>query len=302
MSATLAILAAGMGSRYGGLKQVDSVGLNGEAIIDFTIYDALKAGVDRVVFIIRKEHHELFKENFGDKIAKFVKVDYAFQDINDLPDGLIVPSERTKPWGTTHALLACRDIIKDEPFIICNADDFYGRSAFEKVVSFFKESKDENEYAACAYKVENTLSDNGSVTRGMCEVKDGYLSNIKECYNIQKEGDDIIFEENETKLSWPKGVGVSMNFWGFKPSVFKKLEKIFESDIKEGIKTNPLKYEALLPNHIGELIKNDEAKVRVLVSNDVWFGVTYKEDKPKVMEEIAKLQSNGTYPVKLWEK
>ena len=302
MNATLVILAAGMGSRYGGLKQVDSVGLNKEAIIDFTIYDAIKTGFNKVIFIIRQEHYELFKANFGDKIAKFVKVEYAFQDIADVPEGVKIPDGRTKPWGTTHALLAARDLIKDEPFIVCNADDFYGRNAFEKMMAFFESSSDADEYAACAYKVENTLSDNGTVTRGMCEVQDGYLSDIKECYNIKKEGDEIVYEVDGAYQKWPSGVGVSMNFWGFKPSVFEKIALIFKEEIVKAVKENPLKYEALLPNHVGVLVKQKQAKVKVLVSDDVWFGVTYKEDKPKVMDEIAKLQSSGIYPVKLWEK
>ena len=227
MKPTLVILAAGMGSRYGGLKQIDKVGSGGEAIIDFTMYDAIKTGFKKIVLIIRKEHEELFEENLIKHVRPFVEVEYAYQDLNDIPEGLSVPEGREKPWGTTHALLACRNIVKEDPFVICNADDFYGRNAFEKVMAFFKESTDDKEYCMCGYRLYNTLSDNGTVTRGFCENKDGYLSNIKEVMQIKKDGDKAAYLEDDKWISCDPNVTVSMNFWGFKPSIFASLNELF---------------------------------------------------------------------------
>ena len=305
MKKTLVILAAGMGSRYGGLKQVDTIGSNGESIIDFTIYDAIKAGFEKLVLIIREEHKEIFEANIVKKVKPFIEVEYAFQDINDIPKGNVVPIDRKKPWGTTHALLACRHILKDDPFIICNADDFYGKDAFVKVAKFFEESNKENEYCMVGYKVENTLSDNGTVTRGVCQKDDnGYLTSIKETMNIKwnDKHDGVEYEENGAYLPLAMGTPVSMNFWGFKPSIINKMEEIFERELPIGIKENPLKYEALLPNHVGYLIKDKEADVKVLTSNDSWFGVTYKEDKASVAAKIQEFKDKGLYPFDLWAK
>ena len=278
MKKTLVILAAGMGSRYGGLKQVDTLGSNGESIIDFTIYDAIKSGFEKLVLIIRKEHEEIFEEHIVKKIRPFIEVTYAFQDINDIPEGNTVPEERKKPWGTTHALLACRNILKDDPFVICNADDFYGRDAFEKVSKYFDETTDDNEYCMVGYKVENTLSDNGTVTRGVCQKdENNYLTSIKEVMNIKwnDNHDGVEFEEDGTYLP---------------------------AELPEGIKSNPLKYEALLPNHVGFLVNDNKAKVKVLTSEDSWFGVTYQADKPSVVAKIQSFKDNGTYPFDLWKK
>ena len=304
MKETLVILAAGMGSRYGGLKQIDGVGNHNEPIIEFTIFDAIKAGFKKVVLIIRKEHEQAFEESLVSKIRPFVEVEYAFQDIHDIPENVEIPADRSKPWGTTHALLACRNILKDDPFVVCNADDFYGRNAFEQVMKFFHESTDENEYCMVGYKVENTLSDNGTVTRGVCQKdENGYLSSIKEVMNIKwnDNHDGVQMEDAGEYKPMEMGSPVSMNFWGFKPSIISKLNNIFVKEIPEGVKNNPLKYEALLPNHVGVIVNNGQGKVKVLTSNDSWFGVTYKEDKPKVVAKIQALKDNGTYPDELFK-
>lgn len=305
MKKTLVILAAGMGSRYGGLKQVDTLGSNGESIIDFTIYDAIKAGFEKLVLIIRKEHEEIFEEHIVKKIRPFIEVAYAYQDISDIPEGVSVPEERKKPWGTTHALLACRHILKDDPFVICNADDFYGRDAFLKIAKFFDENTGDSDYCMVGYKVENTLSDNGTVTRGVCKKdENNNLTAIKEVMNIKwnNNHDGVEYEENDKYLPMEMGTPVSMNFWGFKPSIISKFETIFKNELPEGIKNNPLKYEALLPNHVGVLIQNKEANVKVLTSNDSWFGVTYQADKPSVVAKLQSFKDNGTYPFDLWKK
>ena len=303
MKETLVILAAGMGSRYGGLKQIDGVGNHNEPIIEFTIYDAIKTGFKKVVLIIRKEHEQAFEESLVKKIRPFIEVEYAYQDLHDIPSNIEIPADRTKPWGTTHALLACRNILKGDPFVVCNADDFYGRNAFEQVMKFFHESNDENEYCMVGYKVENTLSDNGTVTRGVCKKdENGYLSSIKEVMNIKWNDthNGVLMQENDNYVDMQMGSPVSMNFWGFKPSIINKLNDIFVKNIETGVKNNPLKYEALLPNHVGIIVNNNQGKVKVLTSNDSWFGVTYKEDKPFVVSKIQALKDNNTYPDQLF--
>ena len=302
MKETLVILAAGMGSRYGGLKQIDGVGNHNEPIIDFTIYDAIKTGFKKVVLIIRKEHEEAFEESLVKKIRPFIEVEYAYQDINDVP--IEVPEGRVKPWGTTHALLCCRNILKDDPFVVCNADDFYGRNAFEKIMQFFHDGINDDTYCMVGYKVENTLSDNGTVTRGYCKAdENGYLASINEIMNIKWNDthDAVLYEENGEYKPLEMGSPVSMNFWGFMPSVLDRLNELFVEQLPEGVKNNPLKYEALLPNYVGDVIKRYDCNVKVLTSNDSWFGVTYKEDKPVVVAKIQALKDNGTYPDNLWE-
>ena len=305
MKETLVILAAGMGSRYGGLKQIDTLGSNGESIIDFTIYDAIKTGFKKLVLIIRKEHEQIFEEHLVSKIRPFIEVEYAYQDINDIPNGIEIPKERTKPWGTTHALLACRNILKNDPFVVCNADDFYGRDSFNKVMDFFHSSNNDDEYCMVGFKVENTLSNNGTVTRGVCKKDEqGYLKDIKEVMAIKwnDNHDGVVYEDKNTYVKMENGTPVSMNFWGFKPSVIKNLNKTFNEEVENGIKNNPLKYEALLPNHIGKLISNNTAKVKVLTSDSSWFGVTYKEDKEYVVSKLQEYKDNGVYPFDLWKK
>ena len=299
MKETLVILAAGMGSRYGGMKQIDGVGSHNEPIIEFTIFDALQAGFKKVVLIIKKEHQEVFEENLVKKIRPYIEVEYAYQDLNDIPEDVLIPTERVKPWGTTHALLACRDILKDDPFIVCNADDFYGRDAFNKVMHFFHEEYDDNIYCMVGYKVENTLSDNGSVTRGLCEKnREGYLTSIKEVTEVRwnEKHNGVLYNDQGKEKEMPLGTPVSMNFWGFKPGIIPLLKRIFVAELPSGIDKNPLKYEALLPNHVGVLVNNGDCKVKVLTSEDSWFGVTYKEDRPTVVAKIQSLKDDGTYP------
>lgn len=299
MKETLVILAAGMGSRYGGLKQIDGVGNHNEPIIEFTIYDAIKTGFKKIILIIKKEHEEAFEEAIVSKIRPYIEVEYAYQDLNDLPEGFAVPEERVKPWGTTHALLSCRELLKEDPFIVCNADDFYGRNAFEKVMDFFHNGISDDTYCMVGYKVENTLSDNGTVTRGYCQSdENSYLTNIKEIMNIRwnEKHDGVEYEDNGEYKPMDMGSPVSMNFWGFLPSAIDKLYIVFKEELPQGIKNNPLKYEALLPNHVGVMINKGVCKVKVLTSNDSWFGVTYKEDKPVVVAKIQELKDNGTYP------
>ncbi len=303
MKETLVILAAGMGSRYGGMKQVDGVGSNGEPIIEFTIYDAIEAGFKKVVLIIRKEHEEIFEDVLVKKIRPFIEVEYAYQDLNDIPQGIEIPAERVKPWGTTHALLAVRNIMKEDPFIICNADDYYGKDAFNKVMEFFHEDAKENDFCMVGYKVENTLSDNGTVTRGVCQKNaEGYLTKIKEVMNIRKAECGAEYEENGAYIPLEKGTPVSMNFWGFRPAVLPLMKELFDSTIAEGIKNNPIKYEALLPNDVGKLVETGKCSVKVLTSNDSWFGVTYKEDKPNVVAKFKNFKDTGMYPENLWSK
>ena len=304
MKETLVILAAGMGSRYGGLKQIDGVGNHNEPIIEFTIYDAIRAGFKKLVVIIKKENEEAFEEAIIKKVRPYIEVEYAYQDLNDIPENVTIPEGRVKPWGTTHALLSCRDILKEDPFVVCNADDFYGRNAFEKVIEFFHDGIDDDTCCMVGYKVENTLSDNGTVTRGVCQTsEDGYLTSIKEVMNIRwnENHDGVEFEEDGVYKPLAMGTPVSMNFWGFTPATIGRLNTIFTNEIEEGIRNNPLKYEALLPNHVGDMVRNNECKVKVLTSNDSWFGVTYKEDKPIVVTRIQALKDDGTYPDILFE-
>ena len=303
MKETLVILAAGMGSRYGGLKQIDTVGSNGESIIDFTIYDAIRAGFKKLVLIIRKEHEEAFESHLVSKIRPFIEVEYAFQDLHDIPEGFTVPEGREKPWGTTHALLACRNILKDDPFVICNADDFYGKDAFKKVYDWFQEENGEKEYAMVGYRIKNTLSDNGTVTRAVCQPdEEGYLSGIREIMKIHKTPEGAAYEEGSSLVALDPETVVSMNFWGFKPSIMKTMEDIFKDEFPEGVAANPLKYEALLPTHVGRMIKEGNGKVKILTSNDAWFGVTYREDKPVVVAKIQSFKDEGVYPEDLWKK
>lgn len=296
----LVILAAGMGSRYGGLKQIDTVGNNGESIIDFSIYDAIRAGFKKVVLIIRKEHEEAFRKNLTDKISKKIEVEFAFQDLNDVPEGIEVPEGREKPWGTTHALLACRNIV-DAPFMICNADDYYGPSAFKTMYDFLKNEAADSNYGMVGYVLENTLTENGTVTRGVCEQESGMLANIKEIQKIRKGISGAEYEENgEWVKAAPKTLA-SMNFWGFTPRIFAECEEIFSSFIQEAIKENPMKCEHVIPTAVGELVKQDKISVKVMSSEDRWFGVTYREDKPGVVANIQAYKDQGLYPFDLWK-
>ncbi len=296
---TLVILAAGMGSRYGGMKQIDGVGKHGEPIIDFSIYDAHEAGFEKVVLIIKREHEDLFRKNLTDRIEKYMEVGFAYQDMDDLPEGYTVPEGREKPWGTTHALLACRDVVK-EPFCIINADDFYGKDAFRVMYEYLTTEIKDDKYAMVGYECINTLTDHGSVTRGVCQQANGYLTHIVEIQKIvKKNGKALYGAEGEWKLL-PEGTLVSMNFWGFTPRIFDECAPVFENFLKDNIRKNPLKCEHVIPTAVGELLDEDECSVKMLSSKDQWFGITYQEDKPGVVARLAEMREQGIYPDELW--
>lgn len=301
----LVIMAAGMGSRYGGLKQIDPVGPNGEVIIDYSIYDAMRAGFEKIVFIIKHEIEEPFKEAIGKRIEKVANVEYAFQQLDDLPEGFCPPEGRVKPWGTAQAIL-CADSVIDGPFAVINADDYYGPNAFKTMYEYLSNSEDaadHYEYAMMGYLLENTLTDNGHVARGVSTAgEDGYLQAITERTHIEKTEAGARFTEDDGKTWEPlaKGTLVSMNFWGLRKSFIAEIRKRFPKFLEEAIETNPMKGEYLLPGVINELLAENKAKVKVLDSKDKWYGVTYHDDKPVVMAAIAAMHKSGLYPEPLW--
>jgi UTP-glucose-1-phosphate uridylyltransferase len=300
MKPTLLILAAGMGSRFGGLKQVEPVGPNGEAIIDYSIYDAIRAGFGKVVFIIRESFADAFKEKFDAKLKGKIDVEYVFQELDMLPEGFKLPEGREKPWGTAHAILCARNTI-NEPFCALNADDFYGFNAYKAMAKFLTESKNPMEYSMVGYKLNDTLSEFGSVSRGICgEDINNNLVKIVETLKIVKRGNEIISIENDgSETSLTGNEIASMNNWGFKPSVFEQLEKRFSQFLKTEI--DKPKSEMYIPSVVFDLIDDNVATVKVLEANSPWFGVTYKEDKPFVIEKINALIAKGEYPEKLWD-
>ena len=298
---TLLILAAGMGSRYGGLKQLDPITDNGEFIIDFSVYDAIQAGFDKIVFVIKEENLELFKETIGKRFEDKIKVEYAFQKLDDIPEGFSVPEGRAKPWGTAHAMLAARNII-NQPFAVINADDFYGASAYRSVFDHFKNkdaSDSKSDYCMVGYILENTLTENGTVSRGVCTVEEnGQLSDVVERTAIKRKGDVAVFTEGEKETELNLDTVVSMNFWGFTPDIFDHVMKGFEKFLGE-IDSNPQKAEYYLPFAVCDLMKKGICTVKVYRSKDSWYGVTYHEDKASVKKNISALKNNGTYPDKL---
>ena len=301
---TLVILAAGMGSRYGGLKQIDPIDDEGHKIIDFSIYDALRAGFGKVVFIIKKENEADFRTLVGDPISKHMEVEYVFQDIKDVPAGFEMDPERVKPWGTTHALQCCKGVVK-EPFAVINADDYYGRSAYTTLYEYLTGHEDTEvpPYAMVGYELKNTLTDKGSVARGICVTdENGYLKDIVERTKIIKTATGAAFTEDDGATYTDVSVDslVSMNMWAFYPSAFELFEGALERFFKEEVAKNPLKAECLIPTEVDKLLKAGKATVEVLSSSDQWFGVTYQEDKPFVKAAIAKLKDEGMYPKKLW--
>ena len=285
--ATLVVMAAGMGSRFGGLKQVEPIGPKGEALLDFSAYDAKKAGFTKVVFIIKHEIEKEFKELVGKRIEKIIDVEYAFQEIDKLPDGYKAPVDRAKPWGTGHAIYCCRDIVKT-PFAVINADDYYGKSAFEKIYNHLKEEK--NDYCMVGFRLANTLTENGSVSRGVCEIVDGKLKAVTERTKI------VDCKYTEDDVNWiplsPDTV-VSMNMWGFTPDIFKYIERDLITFLNE--KIDVPKAEFYLPSVASNVINNNEKDVTVLVAEDKWYGVTYKEDKDDVVKAIAEKIKAGEY-------
>ncbi|ONI44383.1 nucleotidyltransferase [Candidatus Epulonipiscioides gigas] len=296
---TLIIMAAGMASRFGSLKQVEPITNNGEFIIDFSIYDAIKAGFKKVAFIIKREDEEIFRNQVGMRIKKHVEVSYIFQDITDLPMGFSLPKGRVKPWGTAHAILCCKNIITT-PFAVINADDFYGRDAFINIYNFLKQVSEGEHYAMIGYVLENTLSSNGTVTRGVCEVKDGFLVGIDEKTQIKEIDNTIICKGDRRYIRLKKNATVSMNVWGFTPSIFSLIETGFMEFLELNLDENPLNCEFILTFVVGHVIRNNKNAVKVIKSKDKWFGMTYKEDKPELVEAIKILQQQGVYPVNLW--
>lgn len=309
MKTALVVMAAGIGSRFGGgIKQLEPVGLNGEVIMDFSIHDAVKAGFNKVVFIIRHDLEETFREVIGDRIEAVLKqagveVAYAFQEKDEVPEGVSVPADRKKPWGTGQAVLACKDII-DCPFVVINADDYYGREGFKKVHEYLVDSTDPSEYCMAGFVIRNTLSDNGAVTRGVCRMdSDSMLTDVDETTGIVKIPDADAkygFRVEADGVNIDADSLVSMNMWGLKPELFAKLEKGFVEFFDKTKGEALLKAEYLLPMYIDELIKAGEATVKVLGTDDKWFGVTYKEDKPLVVESIRKLIADGVYAKELY--
>lgn len=300
MDFTLLVLAAGMGSRYGGLKQLDPMGPNGETVLDYSVYDAIRAGFGKVVFVIRREFEEAFKSVIGTKFEHGIEVDYAFQELDDLPDGYTVPEGRQKPWGTAHAVRAAREKI-NTPFAVINADDFYGQDAYMQITRHFSEGMDANRLCLCmvGYLLKNTLSAHGRVNRGICHVEEGVLRSVEENLDISRNEDGKILGSTSTEKSvelQPTAL-VSMNFWGFTPALFSEIESNFIPFLEAH--GGELKSECYLPAVVNDLIQSEKAECRVLETSGNWFGVTYPDDKPFVQASIADLVEKGAYPGKL---
>ena len=297
---TLVIMAAGMGSRFGGLKQIEPIDEYGNFIIDYSIYDAIKVGFKKVVFIIKKENYDIFRETVGKRVEKYIETEYVFQELDALPEGYTCPSERVKPWGTGHAILCAKDKVS-ENFAIINSDDFYGRDAFRVIYEFLVNNHDDNKFAMAGYKVVNTLTENGAVKRGVCQVADGYLTKLIESSIDRKDGKLVAtpleggeeFVVNSDDL-------VSMNMFGFTPKLFKALDEGFLKFL-DSHKDDSLKCEYLIPSVVFEEIEKGNVTVKVLDTDAVWQGITYKEDKDKVVRELKKLVQSGEYPEGLWK-
>lgn len=299
MKPTLLILAAGMGSRYGGIKQMDSFGPSGETIIDYSIYDAIRSGFGKIVFIIRKDFAEAFKNIFEPKLKGKIETAYVMQEMDSFTNNFKIPEGRTKPWGTAHAVLCAKDVIH-EPFAVINADDFYGRDSFEKAAKFLEEEVTAETWCIIGYMLSKTLSQNGTVSRGVCQVDgDGNLLSIAERIKIYPEENKIVYEENDTKTELPSDTKVSMNFWGFHQNAFVYIENLFQKFLKEN-GDNP-KSEFFIPIVGDAFIRDEKGKIKVIPTSAQWFGVTYKEDAPGVKESIELLVESGAYPKKLWD-
>ena len=299
----LLIMAAGMGSRYGGLKQMDPVGPNGEVILDYSIFDARRAGFKRVIFLIKHAIEADFKEIVGKHIEKYMEVHYAFQEIDKIPAPFTVPDGRVKPWGTAHAVLCCKNLI-DAPFVVINADDYYGVSAFKTAYETLTSLENDNKqrFMMIGYHLQNTLTENGHVARGVCRMDEqGYLESVTERTHIIKTCDGALYtEDGQTYHLLPDNTLVSMNMWGFTPGFVKALEEQFPAFLEKTIHENPLKGEYFLPTVVSHLLDADAATVKVLPSGDRWYGVTYMEDKPQVVAALRKMADDGLYPMPLW--
>lgn len=302
----LVIMAAGMGSRYGGLKQIDPVDQEGHIIMDFSVYDAKQAGFEKVVFIIKKENEKDFKEAVGSRMEKVMDVAYAFQELDHLPQGFSVPQGRVKPWGTAHAVLCAAQEL-DGPFAVINADDYYGRHAFESIYRYLTTHEDDSKYryTMVGYRLKNTVTDNGYVARGICDLNEKReLTGIHERTRIERREGKIAYSEDDGR-TWTfvdEDSLVSMNMWGFTRSILDEIEKGFPAFLEEELKENPMKCEYFLPSVVSGLLESGKAAVTVLESEDKWYGVTYKEDKPVVVAAIQALKDSGVYPQKLWAK
>lgn len=298
MKTTLLIMAAGLGSRYGGNKQIDRIGPNGEILLEYSIHDAVAAGFDKVVFVIKRAMADTFREMVGDKIARKCEVHYVFQEFDGLPGGFVPPAERVKPYGTVHAVLAAKDVIQ-EPFAVINADDYYGKDAFLTMAQSLRGMQDKRIAASMvAYHLRNTVSENGTVTRGVCQADaNGHLVKVEETYKIKPCADGVIreFHTCEEGTPLPADALVSMNFWGLTPWYFEVAERNLTAFLQADA-GDPLKKEYVLPTHIDTLMHTDGLEVDVLSTKAVWFGITYREDKPYVMEELRKLHDEGKYP------
>ena len=298
---TLVIMAAGMGSRFGGLKQMTPVDAEGHFIIDFSLFDAWRAGFRRVVFIIKKELEESFRERIGNRMERYFHVDYVFQELTKLPEGYAVPEGRVKPWGTAHAVACCRGVV-DGPFAVINADDFYGRTAYSTIYDFLKNSTDEHVYSMVGYQVRNTVTEHGSVARGVCEERDGYLTGVTERTKIFKKGGDAEFTEDGEHFTFlPGDTTVSMNFWGFTAGLLDVLWARFPAFLDENLPKNPLKCEYFLPFVVNSQLADGSARVRMLHCDEAWYGVTYKDDLQSVCDAIADMKRRGVYEEELWK-
>lgn len=299
----LVVMAAGMGSRYGGLKQMDPVGANGEVILDYSVFDARRAGFETVVFIIKREIEADFKARIGSRIEPHMEVRYAYQDLHDLPEGYAVPEGRVKPWGTGQAIIAGRDVI-DAPFAVINADDYYGVECFRRLYDFLTQPRGAGEYCMVGYLLRNTVTDNGSVARGVCASDGaGNLTVINERTRIEKHPGGIHYTEDDGQ-SWVEldpDTLVSMNMWGFQPELVEVLQQRFPAFLDQALAENPMKGEYLLPNVVRDLLSEGKATVKVLSSPDKWYGVTYQEDKPCVVQAMADKAAQGIYPTPLWQ-
>ena len=296
----LVIMAAGMGSRYGGLKQIDPIDEQGHIIMDFSIYDAMEAGLEKVVFIIKKANEEAFKESIGNRMSEKIQVEYVYQELTKLPEGFTVPEGREKPFGTGHAILCCKDVL-DGPFAVINADDYYGKHAYKTIYDYLVNHTDDEKYryAMIGYALKNTLTENGHVARGVCRTdSEGFLAGIDERTHIEKKGDKAEYTEDDgqtwTEVSMDSTV--SMNLWGFSKSILTELESGFVEFLKNELPGNPKKAEYFLPFAVDALLQEGKATVQVLTSQDKWYGVTYKEDKEMVVKAIAGLKEQGLYP------
>ena len=302
----LVIMAAGMGSRYGGLKQIDPIGPNGQILLDYSIYDAHRAGFDRVVFIIRPELHEAFEDAIGKKARRFMQVDYAYQTLDNLPDGLTAPEGREKPLGTAHAVWCAKELTAGCPIAVINADDFYGADAFRKMYDYLASAQDDDKFRYCmvGYQLKNTVTENGSVARGVCTTDaDSNLISVVEHTQIEQHEGGIRFTEDKGE-TWHEIDGntiVSMNLWGFSESFIKEAKDRFAAFLDDAMVNNPLKGEYFLPSVVSQLLDEGKASVKVLQSPDKWYGVTYREDKPGIVKALADKAADGLYPTPLWQ-